>query len=233
MDVTYYGYRWYDPLTARWPSRDPIGERGGINLYGFVYNNSHSWIDILGREPVPTLRIEFRLDSTVPREQNMRRDIMLNSQLSTLEQHIKCCCEKWPETCVKLEATSSLGENIPPDDNNYPRDNESIPRIENGVIPIIVTNANIGGPESNVGGIANTGLGVIIQVSTPGYVLAHELGHSAGFVGNDPDDRDHDKGIDGNVTSGDNESLMGPRGGQITPEDWCRKIYALSKKLAQ
>jgi RHS repeat-associated protein len=120
MDVTYYGYRYYDPVTGRWPSRDPIGEQGGINLYGFVYNNSHSWIDILGREPVPTLRIEFRLDSTVPREQNMRRDIMLNSQLSTLGQHIKCCCEKWPETCVKLEATSSLEENKPPDDNNYP-----------------------------------------------------------------------------------------------------------------
>ena len=32
----YYGYRFYDPLTGRWPSRDPIGEDGGINLYGFV-----------------------------------------------------------------------------------------------------------------------------------------------------------------------------------------------------
>ena len=25
----YYGYRWYDPLTGRWPSRDPIAEVGG------------------------------------------------------------------------------------------------------------------------------------------------------------------------------------------------------------
>jgi hypothetical protein len=24
-DVTYYGYRWFDPVTGRWPSRDPIG----------------------------------------------------------------------------------------------------------------------------------------------------------------------------------------------------------------
>ncbi|MEI7957239.1 MAG: RHS repeat-associated core domain-containing protein, partial [Verrucomicrobiota bacterium] len=31
----YYGYRYYDPLTGRWPSRDPIGEKGGVNLYGF------------------------------------------------------------------------------------------------------------------------------------------------------------------------------------------------------
>ena len=32
----YYGYRYYDPLTGRWPSRDPIEEEGGVNLYGFV-----------------------------------------------------------------------------------------------------------------------------------------------------------------------------------------------------
>ena len=29
-------YRVYDPVTARWLSRDPIGETGGINLYGYV-----------------------------------------------------------------------------------------------------------------------------------------------------------------------------------------------------
>ncbi|MDA0768571.1 MAG: hypothetical protein O3A92_17300 [Verrucomicrobia bacterium] len=27
--VYYYGYRYYDPVTGRWVSRDPIGERGG------------------------------------------------------------------------------------------------------------------------------------------------------------------------------------------------------------
>lgn len=31
-----------------WPSRDPIGERGGLNLYGFVNNQSISKIDNLG-----------------------------------------------------------------------------------------------------------------------------------------------------------------------------------------
>ncbi|MFI2796194.1 RHS repeat-associated core domain-containing protein, partial [Haloferula sp. A504] len=38
MGVTYYGYRWYDPVTGRWPSRDLIEERGGVNLYVFVGN---------------------------------------------------------------------------------------------------------------------------------------------------------------------------------------------------
>jgi len=44
----YYGYRFYDPVTGRWPSRDPIGERGGLNLYGFVGNNGISSLDVLG-----------------------------------------------------------------------------------------------------------------------------------------------------------------------------------------
>ncbi|MFC7339556.1 RHS repeat-associated core domain-containing protein [Haloferula chungangensis] len=53
--ITKYGYRYYDPVTGRWPSRDPIGERGGVNLYGFVYNSPTGWIDFLGREPAPTV----------------------------------------------------------------------------------------------------------------------------------------------------------------------------------
>ena len=46
--LLYYGYRWYDPVTGRWPSRDPIGENGGINLYGFVRNNGVNMWDVLG-----------------------------------------------------------------------------------------------------------------------------------------------------------------------------------------
>jgi len=50
----YYGYRYYDPATGRWPSRDPIEERGGVNLYGFVGNEGVNWVDYLGLEiPLP------------------------------------------------------------------------------------------------------------------------------------------------------------------------------------
>src|SRR5690606_7223937 len=46
--LLYYGYRYYDPVTGRWISRDPIGERGGVNLYGFVGNNVVNRFDRLG-----------------------------------------------------------------------------------------------------------------------------------------------------------------------------------------
>jgi len=44
----YYGYRYYDPVTGRWPSRDPIEERGGANLYGFVGNDGVDEWDYIG-----------------------------------------------------------------------------------------------------------------------------------------------------------------------------------------
>jgi uncharacterized protein RhaS with RHS repeats len=48
VHVADYLYRYYDPLTGRWPSRDPIEEGGGINMYGFVENDGVRKWDVLG-----------------------------------------------------------------------------------------------------------------------------------------------------------------------------------------
>ena len=48
--MNIYGYRWLDPLTGRWPSRDPIEEQGGVNLYGFVGNGGANSVDNFGLE---------------------------------------------------------------------------------------------------------------------------------------------------------------------------------------
>ncbi|MCF6312828.1 MAG: RHS repeat-associated core domain-containing protein [Verrucomicrobiales bacterium] len=45
---SHYAFRYYNPKTGRWPSRDPIGERGGLNLYGFVGNDGVNRVDYLG-----------------------------------------------------------------------------------------------------------------------------------------------------------------------------------------
>jgi RHS repeat-associated protein len=47
----YYGFRYYDSVLGRWPSRDPIGEEGGVNLYGFVGNRAENAIDAFGLLP--------------------------------------------------------------------------------------------------------------------------------------------------------------------------------------
>ena len=48
--LIYYGYRYYDPRQGRFINRDPIGEEGGINLYGFVGNSPTNRVDYLGLE---------------------------------------------------------------------------------------------------------------------------------------------------------------------------------------
>ncbi len=48
----YYLYRFYDPNTQRWINRDPIGERGGVNLFDFVRNQPLSAYDRFGHVPI-------------------------------------------------------------------------------------------------------------------------------------------------------------------------------------
>jgi RHS repeat-associated protein len=49
-DLLYYGYRYYNAATGRWNSRDPIGERGGPNLFEFLSNDPIRLVDPLGLE---------------------------------------------------------------------------------------------------------------------------------------------------------------------------------------
>ena len=46
--LNYYGFRFYSPELGRWISREPLGESGGLNLYGFGPNNPVNGFDYLG-----------------------------------------------------------------------------------------------------------------------------------------------------------------------------------------
>lgn len=90
--VTDYGYRYYDPNTGRWPSRDPIGEMGGINLYGFVNNDGVNGWDYLGLD-------EDFVEATV--------DI----GCATLEVDADVVFEMWGQN-AQSRAVRSMGRNI-------------------------------------------------------------------------------------------------------------------------
>ena len=46
--LVYYNYRYYAHYYGKWPSRDPIEERGGINIYSFLDNSPNNSYDSLG-----------------------------------------------------------------------------------------------------------------------------------------------------------------------------------------
>jgi RHS repeat-associated protein len=65
--VAYYGYRYYDPVTGRWPSRDPIEELfeirpelliEGPSLYVFLGNRTINFVDLLGLAGLEIVRGE-------------------------------------------------------------------------------------------------------------------------------------------------------------------------------
>ena len=49
--IVLLSYRYYDPSTGRFLTRDPIGYNGGINLYGYVRNNPGNARDPSGLAP--------------------------------------------------------------------------------------------------------------------------------------------------------------------------------------
>jgi RHS repeat-associated protein len=53
-DLLYYGYRYYCQSTGRWINRDPLAERGGLNLYVFTENNPCGLVDPVGLGTQPS-----------------------------------------------------------------------------------------------------------------------------------------------------------------------------------
>ncbi|MEI2722125.1 MAG: RHS repeat-associated core domain-containing protein [Verrucomicrobiota bacterium] len=98
--LVYYLYRFYDASLQRWPNRDPLQEKGGVNLYGFVRNNPLNLIDSDGRAPMgwPVLPPPGRPPSLPPKPpQKPKND--------------KCCTEDNPaKDLFKTAADTLAGE---------------------------------------------------------------------------------------------------------------------------
>jgi RHS repeat-associated protein len=58
-DLTGFAYRTLNRRLQRWQNQDPIGEYGGINLYGYVGNNPVNRVDPFG------LQLEFFADPRI------------------------------------------------------------------------------------------------------------------------------------------------------------------------
>jgi RHS repeat-associated protein len=44
----YFGHRYYDPATAQWMNREPLGESESLNLYSYCHNDPVNRVDRLG-----------------------------------------------------------------------------------------------------------------------------------------------------------------------------------------
>ncbi len=77
------GHRFYSPEISRWLNRDPIGERGSVNIYSLANNNAVNHRDVLGLyfwgspgtyDATPTLYIQ----ATFWSETTLQTNVVIN-----------------------------------------------------------------------------------------------------------------------------------------------------------
>jgi RHS repeat-associated protein len=103
--LSYYGYRYYSPTLGRWITRDPLGESGGINLYGFVGNCPVNFVDPFGLETELCIRPFYPFPPPYARHCFVRFNGDNNDTLSfdTEGVHPDPAPDWWPKSCQSTE----------------------------------------------------------------------------------------------------------------------------------
>ncbi|GEM_PF-3535358 len=89
--VTDCASAYYSPRQGRWLSRDPIGEKGGANLYAFNRNTPPNGYDALGKECCLWIDYDKTIDDPgahVPRDKAEREGRPTPTQLCSRDE---CC----------------------------------------------------------------------------------------------------------------------------------------------
>ena len=106
LGCVYYNYRHYEPVTGRWLSRDPIGEDGGLLLYGVAFS-SVSDFDLTGlfclfercrllSGPTADLGVDWVLYKVIFDIVSTENDFSKIAGVRVkwrLAGHADCCCE--------------------------------------------------------------------------------------------------------------------------------------------
>lgn len=153
-----YFARPYDPNLQRWLTRDPIGERGGNNLFEFVGNDSVNYVDPLGFANI-SLNINWGSGLRTPADRHR-----LQQNMDQLRSEISKCCQQFSIACG-VTVSAEQGGN-----NGFPVNMVDQSQTLNG----------------NPNAIATTGAGgpTTWRINSSGQstgVLAHELGHGGGY----------------------------------------------------
>jgi len=113
----------YNPTTGRWLSRDPIGEVGGRNLYGFVRNMPISSADYLGHMTIR--KCEDMVANAIETARIANLMAILDENKCPRPEIICSCCNAYPlkspggywqkennaiHVCVTAKNSANLGQ---------------------------------------------------------------------------------------------------------------------------
>lgn len=214
-----YFARPYDPNLQRWLTRDPLGERGGLNLYGFTLNNPNTWVDPYG---LSTICFNVGFDTSAQAtSDNISK---LQHSFKNLSDLMSKCCQKYGVGCgVNVSANYDWNQKSSPNGGIY-GNGATVPSISGsqGCIPILVTTLPIQvtwqGQQVNADAITPTS-GIIYNIDNSNVgAIAHETGHYAGYDKGDwPADPSHSK-------DPNNPMYKYDTGGKDPDKCYCQKV---------
>jgi len=103
------GHRFYSPELGRWCSRDPIGERGGKNLFNFSDGNAINYWDYLGTsaEAAGVVKSEAACNQAIDdfwKNHGAWKDRKDAYEKEGCKLHISCaCCDVYGETQPRID----------------------------------------------------------------------------------------------------------------------------------
>ena len=172
----YYGYRFYSPSLMRWLNRDPIEEKGGLNLYGFCGNNPIGVYDTdgcavqisqSGREITVTLNITIYYAHRL--ELNARTDLAKIARRIKKQIEEKWNAQTWRYGCCTVKFKANV---------NY-RNQVGSRGISDDNLIAISTDPELRSYVDAVGG--NTGRWTADNRRGTDWRFAHEAGHLMGL----------------------------------------------------
>ncbi|MCF6312170.1 MAG: RHS repeat-associated core domain-containing protein [Verrucomicrobiales bacterium] len=104
LQKTHYAFRYYMPETGRWASRDPIGERGGVNLYNFVGNDGVNRVDYIGLIEIIDTILNF--GTVVKNNAYIKQAVYTSSNCGSKDKTI--------ELQINIKTTGTLGKGVVP-----------------------------------------------------------------------------------------------------------------------
>jgi hypothetical protein len=224
----------YNTSTGRWLSRDPIGERGGANLYTFVWNSPGNRIDYFGLQsgggrgngritplpPRPPQKPPAEPTSQPPAEKtisftvNFDRTFRLGEDDKYWARQIEFFRDALAKCCTELKLACGVRLDFNEDWTELAKDRGT---ANPGAGKVIVTNADLG---PKIAGLGWDGGGALIRPGNEA-TLAHECGHIGGcrYLDNPKDPKHNLK----------QDYIMNQDGGSKVDECWCKSVAKLAR----
>lgn len=217
----YTAQAFYDPTVGRWINRDPIGEHGGQNLYGFTLNNPTAWVDALG---LSTICFNVGFDTSA--QANTGNIAKLKRSFAHLSNLMTKCCNKFKIGCdIDVKVNYDYKQKGAPAGGYNGAVTPNFPSGGTGCIPVLVTTLPITQTwfGQTIRANANTQkAGVLYNIGdAEDSTLAHETGHWGNYDQGD---------IEGRFHHSDPNNPMAHAGGKRDDPDkcYCEKVSKLA-----